>query len=377
MQIRRYAGSDEKELLKRIRADLGPDAVILHSAFEKQKGLLGLFRRARMEIVAGGGFKIVKDFSGGKTAAGGETPAPAPAAGPAPESLRREIADIKRLIAETQDMVARRGGGGIDGPQELAEEYAALAATRVSEKLAQRMAGQIKAKLPPEALRDRVRIRASIRGLVKEMVRCTEGIALKPGRCVKVAFVGPTGVGKTTTIAKLISIYAHRGKEVGVITNDTYRIAAAEQIRRVAQLVGVPIRVCPRPQEVEAALQEFANRDLVLIDTAGRSQKNAERMDDLREVLAAAKPDETHLVVSMTTQPETIVDVAERFASCGYDRLVVTKLDEALKVGVVLDVLSRVQAELSFITMGQEIPRDIEVADSGRLAALILGEETV
>jgi len=374
MQIRRYAGSDEKELLKRIRADLGPDAVILHSAFEKQKGLLGLFRRARMEIVAGGGFKIVKDFAGGKTAPTGETPAPAP--GLAPESLKREIADIKRLISETQDLVARRGNG-FDGPQELAEEYAVLAATRVSEKLAQRMAAQIKAKLPPEALRDRARVRASIRGLVKEMVRCTEGIALKPGRCVKVAFVGPTGVGKTTTIAKLISIYAHRGKEVGVITNDTYRIAAAEQIRRVAQLVGVPIRVCPRPQDIEAALQEFANRDLVLIDTAGRSQKNAQRMDELKEVLAAVKPDETHLVVSMTTQPETIVDVAERFASCGYDRLVVTKLDEALKVGVVLDVLSRVQAELSFITTGQEIPRDIEVADSGRLAALILGEETL
>jgi len=373
MQIRRYAGSDEKELLKRIRADLGPDAVILHSAFEKQKGLLGLFRRPRMEIVAGGGFKIVKDYPGGKTPPTGETPAPAP--GLAPESLKREIADIKRLIAETQDLVSRRTG--FDGPQELAEEYAALAATRVSEKLAQRMAGQLKAKLPPEALRDRVRVRASIRGLVKEMVRCTEGIALKPGRCVKVAFVGPTGVGKTTTIAKLISIYAHRGKEVGVITNDTYRIAAAEQIRRVAQLVGVPIRVCPRPGEIEAALQEFANRDLVLIDTAGRSQKNAQRMDDLKEVLAAVKPDETHLVVSMTTQPETIVDVAERFAACGYDRLVVTKLDEALKVGVVLDVLSRVQAELSFITTGQEIPRDIEVADSGRLAALILGEETL
>ena len=375
MQIRRYAGSDEKELLKRIRADLGADAVILHSAFEKPKGLLGVFRRARMEIVAGGGFKIVKDFANGKTAPTGETPAPAP--GLAPESLKREIADIKRLIAETQDLVARRGGGGIDGPQELAEEYAALAATRVSEKLAQRMAAQIKAKLPPEALRDRARIRASIRGLVREMVRCTEGIALKPGRCVKVAFVGPTGVGKTTTIAKLISIYAHRGKEVGVITNDTYRIAAAEQIRRVAQRVGVPIRVCPRPQEIEAALAEFSNRDLVLIDTAGRSQKNAQRMDELKEVLAAVKPDETHLVVSMTTQPETIVDVAERFASCGYDRLVVTKLDEALKVGVVLDVLSRVQAELSFITTGQEIPRDIEVADSGRLAALILGEETL
>ena len=377
MQIRRYAGSDERELLKRIRADLGPDAVILHSAYERQRGLLRFFGRPRLEIVAGGGFKIVKDFAGAKNAPGPETPVPASAPAPliSPDALKKEISDIKRLIAETQDLVARRNG--FDGPQELAEEYASLAATRISEKLAQRMATQIRAKLPAEALRDRAKLRGVIRGFVKEMIRCTEGIALKPGRCVKVAFVGPTGVGKTTTIAKLISIYAHKGKEVAVITNDTYRIAAAEQIRRVAQLVGVPIRVCPRPAEVEAAVREFENRDLILIDTAGRSQKNSERMDDLKEVLAAAKADETHLVVSMTTQPETIVDVAERFAVCGYDRLVVTKLDEALKVGVVLDVLSRVQTELSFITTGQEIPRDIEVADSDRLAALIHGEESL
>jgi len=115
----------------------------------------------------------------------------------------------------------------------------------------------------------------------------------------------------------------------------------------------------------------------VLVDTAGRSQKHAQRMEELKDVLAAVRPDETHLVVSMTTQAETVVDVAERFAPAGFDRLVVTKLDEALKLGVVLDVLSRVQAELSFITTGQEIPRDIEVADSDRLASLILGEEAV
>jgi flagellar biosynthesis protein FlhF len=373
MQIRRYVGTDEAELLRRIRAELGPDAVILHSAYGRRSGLWGLFGRPRIEIVAGGGFRIVRDFAG--------TAGPRPAdrargrADAAPEALRREIAEIKRLIAETQARVG--GAAAVDGPPELAEEVAALAAARVSEELARKMVARLRAALPPEELRDRVRLRACVRDLVKGMIRCTEGIALRPGRCVRVAFIGPTGVGKTTTIAKLISIYAHRGREVAVITNDTYRIAAAEQIRRVAQLVGVPIRVCPRPADVERALEEFSGRDLVLLDTAGRSQRNARRLEELREVLAAARPDETHLVVSMTTQPETVVEVAERFAPCGYDRLVITKLDEAIKVGVVLDVLSRVQAELSFVTTGQEIPRDIEVADSERLASLILGEESL
>ncbi|HVE38322.1 MAG TPA: GTP-binding protein [Planctomycetota bacterium] len=371
MQIRRYVGADEKELLRKIRADLGADAVILHSSYAKRSGLLAFFARPRIEIVAGGGFKIVKDYPNGEA-----LPAAAPkASGASAETLQKEIGEIKRLIAETQTMVSCRSG--VEGPQELSEEYASLATTRVSEGLAQKMMGRLRSSLSAEALRDRARIRSAVRTFVKDMIRCTDGIALKPGRCTRVAFIGPTGVGKTTTIAKLVSIYAHRGREVAVITNDTYRIAAAEQIKRVAQLVGVPIRVCQRPQEIEQALKEFSNRDLVLVDTAGRSQKNTRRLDDLKEVLAATKPDETHLVVSMTTQPETVVDVAERFASCGYDRLVVTKLDEAIKLGVVLDVLSRIQTELSFVTTGQEIPRDIEVADSSRLASLILGDETL
>lgn len=370
MQIRRYQGADEAALLRRIRTDLGPDAVILHTSYVKEAGIFSLLRRRRIEIVAGSGFRIVKDY-------GRETPAagtPAPAAAVPSSDMRREIAEIKRLVSETQGLVARRSGI-VDGPPALAEELAQLAASKVSESLARKLAENLKARLPEDQLKDRARLRAAVRGLVRESIRCTDGIALRPGRCTRVAFIGPTGVGKTTTIAKLISIYAHRGHEVAVITNDTYRIAAAEQIRRVAQLVGVPIRVCQRPEEIAKALAEFENRDLVLVDTAGRSQKNAKRLQELKDVLGAVKPDETHLVVSMTTQPETVVDVAERFAPCGYDRLVVTKLDEALKLGVVLDVLSRVPTELSFVTTGQEIPRDIEVADSARLASLILGEE--
>jgi len=372
MQIRRYVGADEKELLRKIRAELGADAVILHSTYGKRSGLLKFFARPRIEIVAGGGFRIVKDY------ANGEAPAAGPAArngGASAETLQKEIGEIKRLISETRTMVSSRNA--VEGPQELTEEYTSLATMKVSEGLAQKMMARLRAALPAEGLKDRNRIRTAVRGLVKDMIRCTDGIALKPGRCTRVAFIGPTGVGKTTTIAKLVSIYAHRGREVAVITNDTYRIAAAEQIKRVAALVGVPIRVCQRPQEIEQALQEFSNRDLVLIDTAGRSQKNARRLDELKEVLAATQPDETHLVVSMTTQPETVVDVAERFAPCGYDRLVVTKLDEAIKLGVVLDVLSRIQTELSFVTTGQEIPRDSQVADSARLASLILGEESI
>src|SRR5262245_58931178 len=121
MQIRRYVGADEKELLRKIRADLGADAVILHSSYAKRSGLLRFFARPRIEIVAGGGFKIVKDYPAGE---GGATPkVPAASA----ETLQKEIGEIKRLIAETQTLVSCRSG--VEGPQELAEEFTSLATT--------------------------------------------------------------------------------------------------------------------------------------------------------------------------------------------------------------------------------------------------------
>ena len=374
MMIRRYVGGDERELIRRIRTDLGADAVILHTAYGKRSGIFGLFREKRIEIVAGRGVRIVKDFANGATG----RPAPAPRAEtiPASEALQKEFRDLKRLVTETQDMVRHRGA--IEGPPELAAEFTELATRRVSDTLARKMIGRIREQMPADKLKDRPAIREAVRTSIREMIRCSDtGITLHPGRCTRIAFIGPTGVGKTTTIAKLVSIYAHQGRELGVITNDTYRIAATEQIKRVAQLVGVPLRVCRTPEEIRQALKQFADRDLVLVDTAGRSQKNAQRIEELKQVLDAVEPDETHLVVSMTTGPETVVDVAERFAPCGYDRLVVTKLDESIRVGVLLDVLSRVQTELSFIATGQEIPSDIEVADADRVASLILGEEAL
>ena len=374
MMIRRYVGGDERELIRRIRTDLGADAVILHTAYGKRSGMFGLFREKRIEIVAGRGFRIVKDFSNG--AAGRPAPAPRAETIPASEALRKEFRDLKRLVTETQDLVRHRGA--IEGPPELAAEFTELATRRVSDTLARKMIMRIREQMPPDKLKDRPAIREAVRTSIREMIRCSDtGITLKPGRCTRIAFIGPTGVGKTTTIAKLVSIYAHQGRELGVITNDTYRIAATEQIKRVAQLVGVPLRVCRTPDEIRQALKQFADRDLVLVDTAGRSQKNAQRIEELKAVLDAVEPDETHLVVSMTTGPETVVDIAERFAPCGYDRLVVTKLDESIRVGVLLDVLTRVQTELSFIATGQEIPSDIEVADAGRVASLILGEEAL
>ena len=373
MLIKKYAGANEKAVLARVRADLGPEAVILHSSLVKPTGLARLFRRPRFEVVAGGGFHIVRDYPNGSPPVSPPTirkSAAAPSI--SPEQLQKEISEIKSMIARRA-----RAAAVTSATPELHEEFAALSTARVSDDLARSLLQKITERLSAADQHDRAAIREAIRGAVKASIKCADGIGLQPGRCVRVAFIGPTGVGKTTTIAKLISIYAYRGQEVAVVTNDTYRIAASEQIKRVAQLVGVPVRVCRTGAEMAEALQSFADRDLVLIDTAGRSQKDDDKIEDLCATLQAAAPDEIHLVLSSTTSSETLVDTVKRFSPCGFTKIVVTKLDEAMKVGLVLDVLSKVDKRLSFITTGQEIPRDIEIADSDRMTSLILGEESL
>jgi flagellar biosynthesis protein FlhF len=189
-----------------------------------------------------------------------------------------------------------------------------------------------------------------------------------------VALIGPTGVGKTTTIAKLAANLQLREKhKIGLITLDTYRIAAVDQLKTFAKILGSPLKVVHGPDELAGALFEMQHCDFVLIDTAGRSPNDAMKLNELKSLLAIAEPDEVHLVLS-TTASEACIDLAvNRFGEVRTDKIIFTKLDEAAHVGVVLNVVRKVNKGLSYITTGQAVPEDIEVGRGRRLAQLILG----
>ena len=182
------------------------------------------------------------------------------------------------------------------------------------------------------------------------------------GRPRTVALVGPTGVGKTTTIAKLAATFKLKQKlNVGLITLDTYRIAAVEQLRTYANIIGLPLHVLLTPEELSLALQPLrasgpTRCDGVLIDTAGRSQRDDPRLAQLRTFIRAADPHEVHLVLSSTWSQAVLMDTVERFSSIRTDRIIFTKLDEAVSFGVMLNVASKVNKRLSYVTTGQEVP---------------------
>jgi flagellar biosynthesis protein FlhF len=225
--------------------------------------------------------------------------------------------------------------------------------------------------------------------------------------------VGPTGVGKTTTVAKLAAHFRLReGKRVGLITTDTYRIAAVDQLKAYADIMDLPLEVVFTPEELPASITRLCDCDLILIDTSGRNHRDVERMNELRAYLKAARLTlggnmkkvrrkegvtvserrkrgrrrasetgvlkaenqhiEVHLLLSCTCHQDQLVQVAQNFGEVGVDKVVFTKLDEAVGFGVVLNVASRLKYRLSYLTTGQDVPDDIEPGHRRKIAEMLL-----
>jgi flagellar biosynthesis protein FlhF len=189
------------------------------------------------------------------------------------------------------------------------------------------------------------------------------------------AFIGPTGVGKTTSIAKLAANFAlYENRRVGLITADTYRIAAVEQLKTYAEIMEVPLEVIYTPDEMKRALDLYESFDTILIDTAGTSSRNKMQINELKNLLEAIPLTDTFLVLSATTRNKDLIEVIDNYSIIKTNRILFTKLDETSTYGCLLNVINYTNNALSYITIGQSVPEDIEEADPDRIASLVLGE---
>jgi flagellar biosynthesis protein FlhF len=181
-------------------------------------------------------------------------------------------------------------------------------------------------------------------------------------------FVGPTGSGKTTTLAKLAAYHLlTKHKSVSVITSDTYRIAAIEQIRAFTDIMNIDLHVVFSPEEAEQALAACASSDFVFVDTAGRSQKSTEHMGELSVLIKRMAPDEVHCVLSAGTKVSDLLATIEKYRQLGVNRLLFTKLDETMNLGNVFTAVIQSKIPFSYFTFGQRVPDDIELALPHRL----------
>ena len=202
-------------------------------------------------------------------------------------------------------------------------------------------------------------------------------IRTQPGDRRVVALVGPTGVGKTTTVAKLAAGFRIEARRrVGLLTIDTFRIAAVQQLKAYAEIMDLPMEVVEKPEQMQPALEQLGDVDLVLIDTAGRSPKSDARIDQLVELLRSAQPDETHLVLSATNSAAAIRLAIEGFAPIRPTAAILTKLDETPHTASVLSAIVATDqfdgVPLSYTTNGQQVPDDIATAEAETLLSRLL-----
>ncbi|HUY89840.1 MAG TPA: flagellar biosynthesis protein FlhF [Pirellulales bacterium] len=413
MDVKTYRARTMQEALALVRRELGPEAAVLQTREVRGAGWRGLFGGARqIEVVASKEVNVPSRLP--KRAA--QNPLPlgegrvranplplgaAASANPLPlgegantstiesspgieweakamfrDELKGQLDELHSLVEE----LCRRSRphAGADWSDGLFRLYADLIEAEISEDIARDLIERLRSDARYAAGRrvyenDLAAAQARLAEMVEDEIPIGGPIRLAPGKRRLVALVGPTGVGKTTTIAKLAANFRLRDKRrVGLITVDTYRIAAVEQLRTYADIIDLPMRVVATPHEMREAVDAMSDLDLVLLDTAGRSPQDEVKLRELKLFLSEAEADEVHLVLSSTASTATLLRTAERFAALGTTALVLTKLDEAGALGSLLPLWRSCKLPLSYLTNGQNVPDDIAPADR-RLARSVLG----
>ena len=416
MRVKTFEAGTMQDALDVVKKDMGEEAFILSTRTRRRPSALGLGEEAVIEVTA------AVDEAQATTAvaaAGGppltyglrpalEAPTPVPTRSTAPppppvdlQPLRRELLEIKGAVAALKDQETRnatilteldqlksllnriqRQGmppAQLHLPSTLLELYGDLVANDVEPQLALRLceyAQRALADQDGDASAGRVdpeRARLFLRRVIADFIPVAPPIQLEPGKMRVAALVGPTGVGKTTTVAKLAAYAQLKLKQkVALVTLDTYRLGAVDQLQQYAQILQVPMHVALTVEDLRSALRFYQDRALVLIDTPGHSPKDAETLGQLRGFLEELPDVETHLVLSATTKPRDLLEIATRYEPLHPTRLLFTKLDETSTYGPLLSTLVRVKRPISYLATGQDVPDALELATSRRLADLIL-----
>ncbi|MFH1068815.1 MAG: flagellar biosynthesis protein FlhF [Candidatus Glassbacteria bacterium] len=415
MKVKKYVAPNMRDALEKMKRDLGTAAVILGSRKISRGGLLDFMGKEMFEVTATTEDNVL--------VSGRKTPAPGPARptgsrisvtvgdeGPvknggngdftnairsslsglesstvtrnfaAPRTadsgnvrqLQSEMKDLKDVISEMAEQIRFQKMPAL--PPVLKEIFRKLVETELEEKTAGELVQKIYGKFSETEYGDRTLVEKYLVEEIAGMIAVAEPTPMRTKEPLVVIFAGPSGVGKTTSLAKLATNKKFFGeKNVALVTADTYRVAATQQLGTFSEIADIPMEIAHSPRDITKAIKRHQDKDAILIDTPGGSQYNDKLLTELKDFIQAAAPDEIHLVLSVNTKPHDMQHAIKRFRTARNMRLLLTKFDETLTFGSAVTVARDSGLPVSYLTFGQEVPEDIEAANAKKIARLVLG----
>ncbi len=395
MRIKKFEGETLQETLAKVKKDFGPEAVILHTKKYKKGGFLGLFGKEIAEVIAG------IDINIEKTKEKYITPEQQPARVLSDsfftitqsnnlnsykksvdisfknESLTRELNEGRvfsniNLRAYKENTGYQRNGLALKNG--MGKIHKLLVENGVEESIVFRTLQNINSQLTESQINNKEYLEQYLFEYIASLVQVSGPIKLSKGMTKIIAFIGPTGVGKTTTLAKLAAKFALiENKNVVLVSCDTYRIAADLQLKKYGEIMGIPVEIVMTPNDFKKVVNKYIDKDLILFDTAGRSPRNKKHLIELKEFIESYSPIETHLVLSAVTKYYDAISIINNFGLVPIHRILFTKLDETKNYGLLLNLsISSGGIPISYLTTGQTVPDDIEIADSKVISRLII-----
>ncbi|MCJ7681934.1 MAG: flagellar biosynthesis protein FlhF [Candidatus Aminicenantes bacterium] len=383
MQIKRFEARSMAEALGMIKKEFGPDAVILSARnLPLEKKLFGSRRKAMVEVTAATDNYFTESGNDNATHRNMR-----------PQDVPEAMPQGAQAIQTGQNVYALPGGitmsknifnamdrkAGV--PHAVLKEYYALyhhlLDQEVAEDVALGLIEGVRSEFPSPPDLSSTEFKGCLGSAMQRQGVAFNRVRLERGRQKVVSLIGPTGVGKTTTLVKLAATASagQRQKRVGLITLDIFRIAAISQLKVYARIIGAPLEIASTSHDLQASLAKFSSMDLVLIDTPGMSHRDQPRLNEVHAVLAKFPQIEHLLLLSAPTKDKDMNGIFKAFSGFGVSRLIFTKLDESTTFGPLLNQLIRSRKPASYFTNGQQVPEDLLVADASKLIDLVIDVE--
>ena len=369
MKVQKFTATSMRDALLEVTKELGKDAVILQSRKITEGGLLGVGTKNLVEVTAvldnnEQDFKQLKPFDSNPYLSSASLPSVDKSLSEKQElrliSLTNQVEGLQNTLMDMSHRLQYPKAPSLPDP--FGVYFIRLVDSGIQHETASKLLKRVYENLGGLKLSQTAAIERKIIENISRLLKRKTSTRKNDSGPLKTAVIGPTGVGKTTTIAKLAaSARLYKKLNVALITADTFRIAAVEQIRSFADILKIPMEVVYSRSEMKKALDIHAEKDAIFIDTTGRNPGDSENVSELLGIVRAANPHNVHLVLSSTTDIETQKNAIKGFGLMNIDSLIFTKLDESSRPGTIIDIAASANKPISYLTDGQEVPKDISV----------------